>query len=235
MVFNSPCWLTRPKHRLKRLLLFSFRVNTFPKPFKGIHSYQAPLQNWDINIGTTPELVHWDFPVGDENKYKDKDEAHGRIVLVPSAAWQMKRWPLGHWKNLVQIMPDKKFFILGGLQDTFCEEIAMIAPERVINLAGKLSLIESCHLIKYSQLVISADTGLLHVADVLGKKAIALLGPTAFGFTSSPLIKIMEIDLPCRPCTKDGSGSCSQDVYQKCMLNITPFSVAQEIRKIIRD
>jgi heptosyltransferase-2 len=55
------------------------------------------------------------------------------------------------------------------------------------------------------------------------------MGPTAFGFTRSIKIKTMESDLSCRPCSKDGSGKCSQKIYQKCMVDITPALVAKEI------
>jgi len=237
---HRPKWLIRPKDRLKRILLFSFRINKFTWPFVGIDSYLSPLKKWGINKPISKNLtgpaVHWNFsPTSDVNKLRAFKEAAQAIVIVPSAAWEMKRWPLSHWSQLIAIMPEKQFIVLGGKEDTFCEKLKQIAPERVMNLAGKLSLIESCALIKESSLVISADTGLLHVADVLGKKGIALIGPTAFGFTSSPLIETMQVDLACRPCTKDGRGKCSQDVYQKCMVNITPVMVAQNAYKIIHE
>jgi heptosyltransferase-2 len=134
------------------------------------------------------------------------------IALVPSAAWEMKRWPLPLWKKLIELMPEHHFVVLGGKEDHFCEELKLVAPLRVENLAGKLTLVESCALIEGSGLVISADTGLLHVADVLGVKALSLMGPTAFGFTTGKQIVTLEVDLPCRPCTKDGRGNCSQNV-----------------------
>jgi heptosyltransferase-2 len=154
---------------------------------------------------------------------------------VPSAAWEMKRWPLDHWKKLITIMPEARFVVLGGKEDTFCEELVAMAPERVFNMAGKLSLIESSKLLSLSALVISADSGLLHVADVLGVKGLSLMGPTAFGFTISSLIKTLEVDLPCRPCTKDGSGKCSQNIYQLCMVDITPATVANEAQNLVRE
>lgn len=227
-IFNAPSWLTRSKDRLKRVLLFTFRINTFPWPFKGIHSFLAPLKKWNIESHYDQKLVAWDFTPQAAEKTKVYLKTRKTIVLVPSAAWEMKRWPLGHWKKLIEIMPHHNFVVLGGRDDLFCEELKIISPERVENLAGKLSLVESCALIKNSELVISADTGLLHVADVLGVKALSLMGPTAFGFTTGPQIKTLGVDLPCRPCTKDGRGHCSQDVYQKCMVDITPALVAQE-------
>ena len=147
----------------------------------------------------------------------------------------MKRWPIPHWEKLIAIMPNQQFIILGGKDDLFCEDLKMIAPDRVQNLAGKLSLVESCALIKNSKLVISADTGLLHVADVLGVKALSLMGPTAFGFTTGTQIKTLEVALPCRPCTKDGRGTCSQEVYQKCMVDITPEWVAKEAQLMLAE
>ena len=232
---ERPLWLTRSKDRLKRVLLFTFRINTFPKPFKGIQSYREPLRKWGITPDSGEKLVSWDFKPEAQSKVALFLKNKKTIVLVPSAAWEMKRWPLPLWKKLIQIMPDYNFVVLGGKDDHFCEELKEISPYAVENLAGKLSLVESCALIEKSELVISADTGLLHVADVLGVKALSLMGPTAFGFTTGRQIVTMEVDLPCRPCTKDGRGSCSQDVYQKCMVEITPEKVALEARRLLHE
>jgi heptosyltransferase-2 len=199
----------------------------------------VPLLKWEIQKGENPRLVTWNFSSAVENKILNiKAETVGDkkiIALVPSAAWEMKRWPLEHWKTLITIMPNARFIVLGGKEDLFCQELTDIDPVRVLNLAGKLSLIESCKLVQISELVISADTGLLHVADVLGVKGISLMGPTAFGFTISSLIKTLEVDLPCRPCSKDGSGSCSQKTYQLCMVNINPAMVANEAQNLVHE
>jgi heptosyltransferase-2 len=79
--------------------------------------------------------------------------------------------------------------------------------------------------------IISADTGLIHVADVYGTPGIMLTGPTAFGGTTFPQISILKADLDCMPCTKDGRGSCSAPTYQKCMLEITPEMVAKKVKE----
>lgn len=236
---NIPNRVVRSKDRIKRILLFTFRINTFPKPFIGISSYMAPLEHWGMQRGQSPKLVTWNFPADVQRKIDEvisltTGEAK-MIALVPSAAWEMKRWPLDHWKRLITLLPHAHFVVLGGKEDHFCQELADVDSKRVFNLAGKLSLIESCHLIQKAELVISADTGLLHVADVLGVKALSLMGPTAFGFTMSSLIKTLQVDLPCRPCSKDGRGRCSQSVYQRCMVDITPMSVAEAASASIRD
>lgn len=228
---NRPDWVTRSKDRLKRILLFSFRINLLPNPFRGIKSFVKPLEKWELFPTGEIKLVTWNFPKETTEKVKHFVEKTNTVVLVPSAAWEMKRWPLEYFKELVTMMPECHFVVLGGKEDTFCEEIKAMAPERVENLAGALSLVESCALVSLSKTVISADTGLLHVADVMGVSALSLMGPTAFGFTTGKQIKTMEVDLSCRPCTKDGRGKCSQAVYKRCMMEITPLKIAQELRE----
>jgi heptosyltransferase-2 len=212
----GPRFVRRSKERLKRILLFKFRVNKFPNPFKGMISYHEPLETWGI-----PKALSFK----DEWIFKDKLPFEG-IVLAPSAAWEMKRWPMEHWKKLIELLNDKKFLVLGGPGDDFCQELEDLDPSRVINLAGKLSYKESCQLVAQSKLLISGDTGMIHVADLLGVKGISLIGPTAFGFATNSNIKTLEIDLECRPCTKDGRGGCTQSVYKKCLVDIKPEVVA---------
>jgi len=234
----GPKYSLRSKDRIKRILLFKFRIDKFPMPFRGMLSFRKPLQKWGINDFSIKKK-DWYFPAElkhkiDDNilKFKDQDKLK-LITLVPSAAWPMKRWPVGHWQKLVLQLPDYNFIILAGPDDLFCKEIEDIAPDRVLNLMGKTNLLESCYLVQQSKLVISGDTGFLHAADKFGIKALSLMGPTAFGFTSGEHIKTLEVDMKCRPCTKDGSGKCSQDVYQKCMVDIQPEWVAKEALEII--
>ena len=214
-------WVRRSKERLKRFLLFYFRINRFDQPYRGRASYQKPLLKW----GVAPSLENtqkWNLP-------EVRPEWKGRIVLVPSAAWEMKRWPVDHWKELVRRLPDEGFVILGGPKDGFCADIAAVAPDRVLNLAGQLSLLESTAVVAQASRVVSADTGLIHVADLLGVPGVLLLGPTAFGRTSGSSVQVLEKPLPCRPCTKDGRGRCSQAVWRRCMVEITPDEVAESV------
>ncbi|PIK16312.1 glycosyltransferase family 9 protein [Halobacteriovorax sp. JY17] len=220
-----PNFLRRSKERMKRLLLFTFRKNLFDNPYRGIISYLRPLRQWGIKDALDFSPESWSFQNIELSEYFEKNS----IVIAPSAAWEMKRWPISHWKKLIELNPNESFTILGGPGDRFCEDIRAVAPERVFNLAGKLSLIESCYIVNQSKLLISADTGLIHVADILGRKGISLMGPTAFGFATGKHIKTLEVELSCRPCTKDGRGSCSQDTWQKCMVDITPERVTKEI------
>lgn len=220
----------RSKSRFKRFLLFFLRINLFPKPFRGMESYFQPIAGLFRNKAKKI-IQEWDFSKIDKNKVNQLLPTGEKVLVCsPSAAWEMKRWPLEHWKDLFMNLSDYKIVLLGGPADTFYEEFVAIDPNRILNLAGKLSLIESCYVISKSKCFLSADTGLIHVAEILGIPGISLIGPTAFGFPTLEHIKIMEVPLKCRPCTKDGRGGCSQEVYKKCLVDITPTQVAQEVK-----
>lgn len=222
----------RSKERIKRFMLFKMRKNLFPWPFLGAVSYLRPISAWiDFKERETDFNLDWSFAPSVIEKFESFNITNF-IAIAPSAAWEMKRWPIEYWKDLVKKLKDERFVVLGGPADDFCQEISDIDPERIINLAGKTSLIESCYFVKKSKTTISADTGILHVADILGVKTIALIGPTAFGFPTALTTETMAVDLPCRPCTKDGRGKCSQDIYQKCMVDIRPEAVAKKYQSL---
>lgn len=235
----GPKLTLRSKERIKRILLFNFKIDLFPMPFKGIHSFVKPLKKIGVDINTNPtKFKSWVFPKEliskiDQTIFENnKIDIQKTITIVPSAAWEMKRWPVEHWKKLVELMPNYNFIILAGPADTFCKEIENVDTNRVYNLAGKTSLFESCYIVKKSSVVVSADTGFLHAADMFGIKGISIVGPTAFGYTTGKHIKTLETNLKCRPCTKDGRGKCKQKVYKKCLVDITPELVKNQIENL---
>lgn len=229
-LFREANWITRPKSRFARLLLFKFRLNLLPKPYRGTESFLWPLEEWSIQPDLPQAPLFFVDPQSQKSALKKIEGWDSFIALVPSAAWEMKRWPVAHWENLIRELSDQKFIILGGPEDKFCEQLKAVAPNRVLNMAGQMNLQESAAVIGKAKLVVSADTGLLHVADQLGKPLLALIGPTAFGYPVRKTSQVLERDLPCKPCSKDGRGRCVQEVYQKCMVDIGPAEVAKAAR-----
>lgn len=230
----GPKFIRRSIRRWRRFLLFKFRINTFEMPFSGQRDLLEPLQPWGVSKQAPPAPQI--FP-----QTYDLDRAKeflgvfaNAVALAPSAAFALKRWPVEHWKELIQLLPEQKFVLLGGPEDTFIEEIRAIAPDRVLNLAGACSLAVSSGVVAQSKVLVSNDTGLLHVAEQLGKKAVALMGPAPFGFPSRPTTRIMELQLPCRPCSKHGQGPCvNKEKFHKCMVDITPVQVATELELLL--
>jgi ADP-heptose:LPS heptosyltransferase len=219
-----PHVIVRSKNRWKRFLFFKLRQPVFKQPFRGSQSFLDPLKQWGISDNFLQQ-PHFEVP-----PQTSVPLPPSYIAIAPSAAWPNKRWPLDYWKQLVTLMPQTHFVVLGGPEDTFCDDIAQIDPSRCLNLAGKISLLESCAVVQKARLTISADTGLLHAADQMRKPNIGLIGPTAFGYTSQNTSIILETNLTCKPCSKDGRDRCSNTVFQRCMVEINPQIVAQRAK-----
>jgi ADP-heptose:LPS heptosyltransferase len=228
-IFDPPFFIRKSQKRLKRLLLFRFRINLYEMPFSGQRDLLEPLQKWGLNR-ESPSAPQMFLDPALIKKVKAQLPVDNFIALAPSSAYPLKRWPLEHFKKLIQQASTESFICLGGSEDTFIQELIKIAPDRVTNWAGRLSLQESAAVVSLSRGLITNDTGLLHVGEQLGKKTIALMGPAPFGFPSRPTTKIMELKLSCRPCSKHGQGPCVNEKFQRCLVDITPEQVEREIQ-----
>lgn len=231
LFLRSNYFIRRSKERLKRFLLFRFRKNLLPRPFVAQKSFVDPLGQWGVvtDIPTAPQ-----FFIDKTLFPKNAVPFDSYIALSPSAAWELKRWPVNYWKKLIELASDQNFIILGGPEDTFCSELVLKGQEhRIINLAGRLSLMESCSVVERAKLLITNDTGLMHVADQLGIPMISFIGPTAFGYPASPKSHVLEIDLSCKPCSKDGRGRCRNSTYKKCLRDISPEQAHNALRERI--
>lgn len=234
LTLRPPLLVRRSVKRWKRFLLFRFRVNLFEMPFAGQRDMLEPLEAWGIPRFPPPPAPQL-FP-------QEKDRAAARALLgegfsgdyvacAPSAAHALKRWPLEHWKRLIELNPDLKFVLLGGPEDRFLSELVSVDPDRVLNLAGRCGLMVSAAVVDEARALVTNDTGLLHVAEQRGKAAIALMGPAPFGFPCRPSTTILQLDLPCRPCSKHGQGPCVNEKFQRCLVDITPERVTADLRR----
>jgi ADP-heptose:LPS heptosyltransferase len=228
-------FLRKSQRRWKRFLLFRFRLNTFEQPFSGQRDLLEPLKKWNlpIELPPTPQIHLTKTIIEDMQKKLAHLGVQKFIALAPSAAYPLKRWPLTYWKELIRQNPKEKYVTLGGPGDNFIQELRQEFQGQVINLAGKTDLQQSAAVVQLSQLLISNDTGILHLGEQLGKPVIALMGPAPFGFPSRPTTRILQRDLPCRPCSKHGQGPCRNEKFQRCLTDILPAEVSQEMRKLL--
>ncbi|MGZ3691887.1 MAG: glycosyltransferase family 9 protein [Pseudobdellovibrio sp.] len=225
LLVRAPFKLVRPMMRFKRFLLLNFHINRFEKPFSGQRDLLKPLEKWNMKF-LLPDPPQLFFPTQNIEAIKNLSPF---VVLVPSAAYALKRWPIEYWNQLIQKNPEKKFVVLAGAKDNFTE--VLDKNPNVLNLTGKTNLLESAAVIKQSQAVVTNDTGLLHFAEQLGKPTIALMGPAPFGFPSRPSTLILERDLKCRPCSKHGQGPCTNTHFQECLRSISADEVSRELDK----
>lgn len=234
-LFKSVVFLRRPIYRWKRFLLFRFRKNFFEMPFSGQRDLLKPLEKWGLSFALpeTPQIFF-----SDENLKKvqalDSLCTKKFVVLAPSAAFFLKRWPEKYWVELIKLFPQENFILVGGPEDRFINNISnLFDPKRVFNAAGLCDLGMTVALVSQAKAVVSNDTGVLHVAEQLGKKTIALMGPAPFGFPSRPSTIILQKNLSCRPCSKHGQGPCVNIEHHACLVNISPSEVQNKLTEIL--
>jgi len=103
------------------------------------------------------------------------------IGLIPgSENTPAKRWPVAHWRALIAAHPTTHFVLFGTANDA--PITAAIAaghdPSRVENLAGRTTLPDYCARLRACRLLVTNDTGGLHLANALGVPLLGLFGPT---------------------------------------------------------
>jgi len=153
------------------------------------------------------------------------------VAIAPGAAHATKRWPADSWMALARRVAASgaEVALLGGPGDvTVAEWIAQRAGVSVASLAGSLSLQETGAVIRRAEALVSSDTGLMHMATGVGTPVVALFGPTVrqFGFFpyNAERATVVELELPCRPCSAQGSRACPLG-HHRCLRAISPEAV----------
>ena len=231
------------KRRFIRTLLVIFKINRYKEIIPISQAYMNVLKDLDMDV----ENGKLEFYIPDDvqvrtNKFlleKDFTEKHNIVTLCIGAGFFTKRWPEEYFAELIRLIKkDKKakVIILGGEADIGrVEKIKDISKSEFLNLCGKSSLIESAAVLNCSNIVISNDTGLMHIAQALGKNLIVIFGSTTkeLGyFPTSDNSIVLERELQCRPCTHNGRDKCPEEHF-KCMMDIKPEEVFENICKFI--
>lgn len=159
------------------------------------------------------------------------------LTLQPGARWENKRWPAKYFAELVRALaqqfPEIRFVILGGKDDQSLGEIIFqAAPERCLNLCGATSLPEMIEWVRRCDLMVTNDTGPMHVAAALGKPLVALFGPTAPERTGpyGQLENVLHLELPCSPCL---SSHCTFEKTEECLRALAPALVFDRVQKLL--
>jgi ADP-heptose:LPS heptosyltransferase len=191
-----------------------------------------------LNVRNDGQGLDYFIPEKDEITQKDIPMSHwaGYIGCVVGGSYATKQLPIERWKDLCQQLPIP-IILLGGPEDqAFAAEIASVDPIKIYNACGKFNLNESADLVRKAKIIISNDTGLMHIAVAFKKPIISLWGNTTpemgmfpyYGFNNlksriAPQSLIIENnEISCRPCSKIGYDRCPKKHFN-CM-NILNFN-----------
>ncbi len=132
--------------------------------------------------------------------------------------------------------------LLGGKEDReTAEQIReLCSHDGIMNTCGLINLHQSSSLIRQSALVISNDTGLMHIAAAFRKPVISIWGNTIPEFGMSPYepgeeqkVVIAQVKhLKCRPCSKIGFKKCPKGHF-KCMMNQNEDFIVSEAKRLL--
>ncbi len=205
-----------------------------------VERYFATLLNMDKNFTVPKSLTYY---CGEEANQEAKrilaqHSLTNYIAIVLSATHVTKKWLKEYYVELIHSL-NYPVILLGGRTEV--EEGKWIYnqlknPSFVFNLCGTTSLNVSASLLKYSDLVITHDTGMMHIACAFQKKIIVIWGNTCpeIGFApyQNPHAVNISLNLPCKPCSKLGKNHCPKEHFD-CMKKISPNTVLKAIQEIL--
>lgn len=151
------------------------------------------------------------------------------VAIQAGARWTNKRWPVESFAQVVRVLADHDprlhFALLGSRDDEpLGRTLAQVEPGRCLDLTGKTSLPELVEWIRRCDLMISNDTGPMHIAAALHKPLVAIFGPTE-PLRTGPyrqLADVLQVKLPCVPCLKS---RCHYAKRLECLRTLEPRQV----------
>lgn len=152
------------------------------------------------------------------------------VTLFPGASIAERRWDSDCFRQVVLKLNQKNIpvVIVGGPGDIQEAEKIIANTTTNLNLAGKTTLVETAAIISDSSLLISGDSGILHLAVGLDKPTVSLFGPgiAAKWAPRGERHIVINKNLACSPCTRFGyTPKCPRDAA--CMKAITPEEVLE--------
>ena len=154
------------------------------------------------------------------------------VVFCPGAEYgPAKRWPAAHFAALARRLAETRLpvWIVGSAKDApIGAEIERLSGDTVRNLCGRTGLDQAIDLLSVAAVVVSNDSGLMHVTAALSRPLVALYGSSSPAYTP-PLgaaAAILTLGLPCGPCFKR---ECPLG-HLRCMNDLTPERVFDEVK-----
>lgn len=166
-----------------------------------------------------------------------------RLVLlnpnISEGFIDLRRWPLPHFaalaSGLLRDFPDLRIGIIGSGKDLpVARELErLIGDDRVVNFAGRTSLLELCILLDVSRCLVTNDSGPAHLAALTDTRVVTLFGPDTPALFA-PLARRsvnLFLQLGCSPCGSIYNGKRTICRDNQCLKRITPEAVLGEVVK----
>lgn len=230
-----------PKLNFEKWLRVIFKINRLPNQHIVDRYFEATKalgvvndgKGLDFFIEPKDEVGMVQIPI---------DTSRGYVAIVLGATHQTKRMPADLWIKVIEKL-NYPVLLIGATTEMQTAEIIMNAcGPKVYNACNKFSIGQSASIIKQSTVVITHDTGMMHIAAAFNKPIVSIWGSTIPEFGMTPyfndfnndsqqeyLLKssIHQVDgLSCRPCSKIGYDACPKGHF-KCMNLQNPTAISE--------
>lgn len=196
-----------------------------------------------LPLGITTCERRLDLEVGEEAiRFSDLlFEAEGlagrkTVAFNPGASHPVNRWGANRFAELADMLAERigaKVIIVGGPDDVpLAHDILARTKTGPLILAGKTNLLQLGAVLKRCGVLVTGDTGPMHIAAAVGAKVVALFGaadPERTGPIGCHNVVLQSKKVPCVPCR---SRRCKNSFYLECMERITPQEVFEAILSI---
>ncbi len=237
-------WLSRGKKRVgfgrgmqHAECSYIFLNKKVPAVDMEIHALDRELLLLEAVDVPCKEVVY-DFPITESHRLKMyqlladagyKKDQQALIAINPETKWETKLWYNDRFADVADCLAAKDIFVVftGGAADSgTIQEVQENMTGSSLDLSGKSSLKELAALYELASVVISTDTGPMHIAAAVGTPVVALFGPTAPWRTGphGDGHHVLRHAMPCSPCFKRQCLLGDEDV-KKCMKTIAVSQV----------
>ena len=151
-----------------------------------------------LGFDATPKVFRLPIHAVDRNAVRKAlrtcgvDPDRDYAVVFPAARWETKVWPAERFAAVIDRMAAKMNLpsVLAGsaAERSVCESVAARSTSKPANLAGATTLRQVIALIDAARLVLTNDSGPMHLADALNRPLVALFGPVSYTHLTLPTI-----------------------------------------------
>ena len=209
---------------LQKMLLIRFKINRLPKK----HIVDRYLETTAaLQIENDGKGLDFFIPENEEFKINDLPPTfqNGFVAFVIAGTYATKKLPVEKISEICQKI-NFPVILLGGKREyDEGEKVLSQSKGNVLNFAGKISLNRSASLVRDANVVLTNDTGLMHIAAAFQKKILSFWGNTVADFGMVPYqphpasLRFEVENLKCRPCSKLGFQKCPKKHF-RCMNDI---------------
>ncbi len=165
----------------------------------------------------------------------------GAVAFAPGAGRATKRWPeesFAEAARLVRGRFDVPVLFLGSAEEeAMLTRISRRCGNGNVVFAGE-SMSKTAALLRDAAVLVTNDSGLLHLSEAAGTPVVALFGPTVAAFGFAPAHRrsiVLERDIPCRPCSLHGSIACPlPGSSHECLAKIQADVVVSAVERFVK-